>query len=104
MKIGKMTVFMGSLVFSGTALAFDCPARFADAQAAIDRASQAAEGMSNADQKKQVHMLIDDAKMYLHGAKHNHEKPQHKLDHARAMAKAGAAKAHAEAAAVLATK
>ena len=49
-------------------------------------------------------MLLDDAKMLLHGAKHNHEKPQNKLDHARAMAKAGSAKAYADAAAVLATK
>ncbi len=49
-------------------------------------------------------MLIDDAKLLLHGAKHNHEKPQNKLDHARAMAKAGSAKAYADAAAVLVTK
>ena len=104
MRIGTLvalTVFLG---FSGTASAFDCPNRFASAQSSIDKAKHAAMGMSNADQMKQVHMLLDDAKMLLHGAKHNHEKPQNKLDHARAMAKAGSAKAYADAAAVLATK
>lgn len=104
MKTRMFVALIVTFFISGAAWAFECPARFAEAQAAIDRASQAAEGMSNADQKKQVHMLIDDAKMLLHGAKHNHEKPQHKLDHARAMAKAGSAKAYAEAAAVLASK
>ncbi len=104
MRIGTfvaMTVFLG---FSGTVSAFDCPNRFAAAQSSIDMAKHAAMGMSSADRKKQVHMLIDDAKMLLNGAKHNHEKPQHKLDHARSMAKAGSAKAYADAAAVLATK
>ncbi len=96
-----LTVFLG---FSGTAAAFDCPNRFASAQSSIDKAKQAAMGMSNADQMKQVHLLLDDAKMLLHGAKHNHEKPQNKLDHARAMAKAGSAQAYADAAAVLAIK
>ena len=96
-----LVVFLG---MSGSAAAFDCPNRFSAAQGAIDKATQAMQGMSNADQMKQVHMLLDDAKLLLHGAKHNHEKPQHKLDHARAMAKAGSAEAYADAAAVLASK
>ena len=104
MKIRTFVALTVVLGFSGTAAAFDCPNRFDSAQSAIDKAKQAAKGMSNADQMKQVHMLLDDAKMLLHGAKHNHEKPQNKLDHARAMAKAGSAKAYADAAAVLATK
>ena len=29
-------------------------------------------------------MALDDAKMFLVGAKHNHEKPQGKMDHAEA--------------------
>ena len=96
-----LTVLLG---ISGTVAAFDCPNRFVAAQSSIDNATQAAKGMTNTDQMKQVHMLLDDAKMLLHGAKHNHEKPQNKLDHARSMAKAGSAKAYADAAAVLASK
>ena len=45
-----------------------------------------------------VHALLDDAKMLLAGAKHNHAKPQGKYDHARAIAKADAAKGSANAA------
>jgi hypothetical protein len=82
--------------------AFDCPNRFQSAQAAIDKVLGDMKGdmskmMSKADMA-QVHMLLDDAKMWLAGAKHNHEKPQGRMDHARAMAKAAAARGHAEAA------
>jgi len=105
MKRMSTLLVSGLLVgLSGAAQAFDCPNRFDAAQAAIEKAEAAMKGMSDEAQMKQVHMLIDDAKMLLHGARHNHEKPQHKLDHARAMAKAGSAEAYAEAAAVLASK
>jgi hypothetical protein len=43
-------------------------------------------------------MLIDDAKMLLGSAEHNHAKPQNEYDHARAIGKAEAAKGYAEAA------
>ena len=43
-----------------------------------------------------VQAAIEDAKMYLSGAKHNHEKPQGNFDHHRAIAKADLAKAYAE--------
>ncbi len=49
-------------------------------------------------------MLLDDAKMLLNGGRHNHEKPQGKMDHARAIARATSAQAHAEAALILASK
>ncbi len=39
--------------------------------------------------------------MLLAGAKHNHEKPQGPLDHARAIAKADAARGYAVAADIL---
>jgi hypothetical protein len=48
-----------------------------------------------------VHSLLDDAKMILAGAKHNHEKPQGTYDHARAIAKADTALGHARAADIL---
>ena len=53
------------------------------------------KGMAKADMA-QVHMLLDDAKMLLAGAKHNHEKPQGAYDHARAIAKADAALGYAK--------
>ena len=46
--------------------------------------------------KKVSHTLIDEAKMLLAGAKHNHAKPAaEKYDHARSIAKADSALAFA---------
>ena len=86
------------------AQAFDCPNRFDAAQAMIDKVE--ADMKSMKDQMPQekhalVHALLDDAKMLLAGAKHNHEKPQGAYDHARAVGKAGAALSYAEAADML---
>ena len=83
--------------------AFECPKRFKEAQAAIDKATTAVKKLSG-QPKAEVHMVLADAKMFLFGAKHNHEKPQGKMDHARAIAKANSARAHAEAALILASK
>ncbi len=84
------------------ALAFGCPNSFAEAQAAIDKVTGDMKGemskkMPKADMAL-VHALLDDAKMVLAGAKHNHEKSQGAFDHARAIAKANAARGYAEAA------
>ncbi|NIR28975.1 MAG: hypothetical protein GWN84_06605 [Gammaproteobacteria bacterium] len=86
----------------GSAAAFECPRHFAEAEAAIEKATNAAERMPAGEQKKLVHTLIDDAKMYLTSGRHNHEKPQGKYDHARAIAKADAARGYAQAAEILA--
>lgn len=51
-----------------------------------------------------VHALLDDAKMILAGAKHNHAKPQGPYDHARAIAKADSALGYARAADLLRAK
>ncbi len=53
------------------------------------------------DQMALVHALLDDAKMILAGAKHNHAKPQGIYDHARAIGKADAARGFAVAADML---
>ena len=86
----------------GAAQAFECPKRFAAAQAAIDKVKGDMGGdMSKKMPKEQmalVHALIDDAKTRLTSAKHNHEKPQGIYDHARAIAKSDAAKGYAVAA------
>ncbi len=87
------------------AQAFECPKHFTAAQAAIDKVVGDMKGgmskmMAKADMA-QVHLLLDDAKMLLAGAKHNHEKPQGRLDHARAIAKADSARGYAVAADML---
>ena len=58
------------------------------------------KGVSKSDHAL-VHALLDDAKMLLAGAKHNHEKPQGDYDHGRAIAKANAARGSAVAADIL---
>ncbi len=87
------------------AQAFECPKHFAEAQAIIDKvAGDMKGGMSKKMPKEQmalVHALLDDAKTALAGAKHNHEKPQGAYDHARAIAKANAARGSALAADLL---
>ncbi len=86
----------------GAAQAFECPKHFADAQAAIDKVTGDMKGdMSKKMPKEQmalVHALLDDAKTRLTSAKHNHAKPQGLFDHARAIAKADAARGYAVAA------
>ncbi len=87
------------------AQAFECPKQFAAAQTIIDKVTGDMKGdMSKKmpkDQMALVHALLDDAKMALAGAKHNHEKPQGIYDHARAIAKANAARGSALAADLL---
>jgi hypothetical protein len=100
----QMFFFSLLLAASGAALAFNCPAKFDAAQAKIDQVSADMKGMESTVDKQEmalVHALLDDAKMLLAGAHHNHEKPQGKYDHARSMAKADAALGYAEAAEVL---
>ncbi len=101
------TVFVAALVsFAGAANAFECPKRFAEAQAAIDKVvgdmkGEMSKSMASAGMKPQmalIHALLDDAKMRLASARHNHEKPQGAYDHARAVAKAHAARGYAVAA------
>ena len=85
-----------------TANAFECPTHFAAAQAAIDNALEGMADMEGMDmdptEMALVHSLIDDAKMILAGAIHNHDKPQGAFDHGRAIAKAKTALGFAEAA------
>ncbi len=86
----------------GSAQAFECPKHFAEAQAVIDKVTEDMKGdMSKKMPKEEmalVHALLDDAKSRLASAKHNHEKPQGLYDHARAIAKADAARGYAVAA------
>ncbi len=89
----------------GAAQAFECPKHFVAAQVAIDKVLGDMGGdMSKQMPKEQmalVHALLDEAKMILVGAKHNHEKPQGMYDHGRAIAKADTALGYATAADIL---
>ncbi len=82
----------------GTAQAFECPKHFEAAEDAIDAANDAMIGLKTDLHMIRGHMLLDDAKMLLGSAEHNHAKPQNEYDHARAIGKAEAAKGYAEAA------
>ncbi len=86
----------------GAAQAFECPKHFAEAQAVIDKVAEDMKGDMSKQMAKEdmalVHALLDDAKSRLTSAKHNHEKPQGIYDHARALAKADAARGYAVAA------
>ncbi len=86
--------------------AFECPKHFTKAQAAIDKVFEDMKGemstsMARAGMKAEmalIHALLDDAKIRLVSARHNHQKPQGRYDHARAIAKADAATGYAVAA------
>ena len=94
------------LIFSAApTFAFECPKHFAEAQALIDKVKGDMGGAMSKqmpqEQMALVHSLLDDANMFLAGAKHNHEKPQGAYDHARAIAKADTALGYARAADIL---
>jgi hypothetical protein len=80
------------------ARALECPKHIEAAEDAIDAANDAMIGLKTDLHMIRGHMLLDDAKMLLESAEHNHAKPQNEYDHARAIAKANAAKGYAEAA------
>ena len=86
----------------GAAHGFECPKHFAESQVAIDKVAGDMKGDMSKKMRKEdmalVHALLDDAKSQLASAKHNHEKPQGRFDHARAIAKADAARGYAVAA------
>ena len=95
-----LAVFTAALILptSWAAQAFECPKHFEAAQDVIDAANDSMIGLKTDLHMKRGHMLLDDAKMLLGSAEHNHKKPQNEFDHARAIAKADAAKGHAAAA------
>ncbi len=107
MKISALPILsaVALALSSSVAFAFECPKHFKQAQAAIDKVKEDMTPemmkMMKKEDKALVHALLDDAKMLLAGAKHNHEKPQGDYDHARAIAKADAARGSAVAADIL---
>ena len=106
MKVKRLlmasTAFLMFVLPWGAAQAFECPKHFAEAQAVIDKVTGDMKGDMSKKMRKEdmalVHALLDDAKNRLSSAKHNHEKPQGLYDHARAIAKADAARGYATAA------
>ena len=102
MKLGTLMAFIAILTLGllpSTANAFGCPKAIAEAQTAIDKVIKDMKTMKmSKGELGLVHALLDDAKMTLAGAKHNHAKPQGSFDHARAIGKAKAALGYAQAA------
>ncbi len=103
--VGVVSVVVALQFTPKSAQAYGCPEAIGAAQEAIDKVkgdmgSDMSKQMPK-EQMAQVHMLLDDAKMLLAGAQHNHEKPQGGLDHARAIAKAKSALGYASAADIL---
>ena len=100
--LATSTAMLMILAPLGAAQAFECPGHFAEAQAAIDKVTEDMKGDMSKKMRKEdmalVHALLDDAKSRLSSARHNHEKPQGAYDHARAVAKANAARGYAVAA------
>ncbi len=102
MKLGTLMAFIAILALGllpSTANAYGCPKAIAEAQAAIDKVTKDMKAMKMSKSELfLVHALLDDAKMTLAGAKHNHTKSQSSFDHARAIGKARAALGYAQAA------
>ena len=97
--VGVVSVAVALQFMPKSAQAFECPKHFTAAQELIDKVKGDMKGdmskkMAKADMAL-VHALLDDAKMVLVSARHNHEKPQGAYDHARAIAKADAARGYA---------
>lgn len=103
----KILSFLSVLSFSllsTNALAFECPKHLKAAQDKIDKVMADMVGMADMMDKGNmalVHSLIDDAKMYLVSAEHNHSKPQGPYDHGRSIAKANAAFGYANGAEIM---
>ena len=98
-----MMIIAAALLISSNSYAFECPKHFKAAQQAIDKITQDMKGMGMMPKHELalVHAMVDDAKMLLKAAIHNHQKPQGLPDHARAIAKADAARGQAFAADIL---
>ena len=93
------------MMFSSPSWAFQCPSEFNKAKAAITTATTAMKAMGDKRKKGLVHTLLDDAKMILASARHNHKKPAAgSYDHARSIAKAKTATGYAETATMLAAR
>ena len=91
-------------LLSFNASAFECPKHLKAAQDKIDKVMADMVGMADMMDKENmalVHSLIDDAKMYLTSAEHNHNKPQGPYDHGRSIAKANAAFGYANGAEIM---
>ncbi|MCZ6862219.1 MAG: hypothetical protein O7I42_18425 [Alphaproteobacteria bacterium] len=96
---------LSSVVFiPASASAFECPKHIAAAKQAIDKVLGDMKGMGKMMKRRDlalVHAMVDDAKMLLASAQHNHAKPRGRYDHGRAIAKAHAARGYAIGAEIL---
>ncbi len=104
MKVKWLIVASAAVLVMQTpwsAHAYEGPKHFAAAQAAIDKVAadmQADIPWQEPLDKELVLNLLDDARMLLGGAKHNHDNPTSGYSHARAIAQGDSALGYANAA------
>ncbi len=107
MRIAALMILVGAIALArphaASAQELECGPYIQKTQAAIDKVTDDMKGMESMpkDQLLEVHALLDDARMYLDGARHNCDKPQADYDRARAIGKAEAARGYATAADML---
>ena len=90
-RVAIAAVLSAVVFIPASASAFECPKLIAAAQKAIDKTLGDMKGMGKMMKRRDmaiVHALVDDAKMLLASARHNHAKPRGRYDHGRAIAKA----------------
>ena len=90
------------------AQAFECPKHIAVAEAAVNKVTEemnnikpVMEAMMDKKEMFVVHTLLANARILVTVARRNHEKPAGPFDHARAIAKADAARGYARATEIL---
>ena len=91
-----------------SAQAFECPKHIAAAEVAVNKVTEemkkikrVMEAMMDKKEMFVVHTLLANARILVTVARRNHEKPAGPFDHARAIAKADAARGYARATEIL---
>ncbi len=103
-RVAIAAALSAAVLIPASASAFECPKHIAAAQTAIDKVLGDMKGIGKMMKRSDialVHALVDDAKIRLASARHNHAKPRGRYDHGRAIAKADAARGYAIGAEIL---
>lgn len=92
------------LLMARPAAAFECPKYIVSAQAAADKLHdlmKTMKGKMPARDIRFVHSILDDARMFIGGAKHNHKEALGYRDHVNAIIRAHQARGQVIAATIL---
>ncbi len=85
------------LLMARPAQAYECPKHIASAQATLDKLHdlmKTMKGKMPARDIRFVHGILDDARMFIGGAKHNHQEALGYRDHVNAIIRAHQARGH----------